>query len=233
MSIRSLASSPTDRSKINLTKVSLLTMSVLLSCLLTGCETAYYNAMEKIGIPKREILIDRIEQAQEAQQEGQEQFADALEQFRAVVNFDGGDLEVIYNRLDNEYEDSLAAAEKIRDRINAVESVAEALFSEWDTELGEYSNANLRRDSERQMKDTRRRYERLMRSMRKAENTIEPVLTSLKDNVLYLKHNLNARAISSLKNELGTVNADVSRLISAMQAAINESNTFINGMKSG
>ena len=198
---------------------------------LASCESTYYGAMEQFGIHKREILIDRIEDAQTAQEEGQEQFKDALEQFQAVVNFDGGDLEVIYNRLSSEYEDSVDAADTIRERIGSVESVAEALFSEWETELSEYSSATLKRDSQRQLEQTRRRFNQLMSSMRNAERTIDPVLASLKDNVLYLKHNLNARAIASLKGELNTVNEDVNALIEAMQAAINESSAFIDQMK--
>ena len=199
--------------------------------LLSGCESVYYDTMEQFGIHKREILIDRIEDAQDAQEEGQEQFKDALEQFQAVVNFDGGNLEVVYNKLNDEYEDSVDAAETIRDRIDQVEDVAEDLFDEWTAELEQYSNASLRRDSERQLRETRRRYERLMSSMRRAEQTIDPVLASLKDNVLYLKHNLNARAIASLKGELSTVNQDVENLISAMQRAIAESNAFIEDMQ--
>lgn len=200
--------------------------------ILAGCEAAYYDTMEQFGVHKRDILVDRIEDAQEAQEEGQEQFKDALEQFQAVVNFDGGELEDIYNRLSDEYEASEDAANEIRDRIDSVEDVAEDLFAEWETELDEYTNANLRRDSERQLKDTQRRYERLMSAMRRAEKTIDPVLASLKDNTLYLKHNLNARAIASLKGELSTVNRDVENLISAMQSAINESNAFIEEMRS-
>ena len=67
--------------------------------------------------------------------------------------------------------------------------------------------------------------------MQKAERTIDPALASLKDNVLYLKHNLNALAIASLKSELSTVNKDVTTLIEAMQTAINESSAFIDQMK--
>ena len=199
--------------------------------LLAGCESVYYDTMEQFGIHKREILIDRIEDAQDAQEDGQEQFKDALEQFQAVVNFDGGDLELVYNKLNDEYEDSEDAAETIRERIDQVEDVAEDLFDEWTAELEQYSNAALRRDSERQLRETRRRYERLISSMRRAEQTIDPVLASLKDNVLYLKHNLNARAIASLKGELSTVNQDVENLISAMQRAIAESNAFIEDMQ--
>lgn len=209
----------------------LLALSTLL--VLSACKTVYYDTMEQFGVHKREILVDRIEEAQEAQEDGQQQFKDALEQFQAVVNFDGGDLEVVYNRLDAEYEDSVDAADTIRGRIDAVEDVAEDLFDEWTAELDQYSSAALRRDSERQLNQTRRRYERLRDSMRNAERTIDPVLASLKDNVLYLKHNLNARAIASLKGELSTVNADVNALINAMQKAIDESNAFIEQMQDG
>ena len=228
MTMRTL---PSNRS-MHFKPLTTLTAACLF-LLLSGCESAYYDTMEQFGIHKREILVDRIEDAQSAQEEGQEQFKSALEEFQAVVNFDGGDLEVVYNRLDAEYEDSVDAAENIRDRIDAVESVADALFDEWTAELEEYSSASLRRDSERQLNQTRRRYERLMTSMRNAEKTIDPVLDSLRDNVLYLKHNLNARAIASLKGELSNVNQDVSNLIDAMQRAIDESNTFISQMQSG
>jgi chromosome segregation ATPase len=150
----------------------------VLALLLGSCESTYYDAMEQIGIHKRDILIDRIVDAQEAQQDGQVQFKNALEQFRSVVNFDGGELETIYDRLNGEYEDSVSAAEEIRDRIDAVESVADALFDEWTTKLGQYWSANLRRESERQLKNTKMRYTRLLTAMRRAERSIEPVLAT-------------------------------------------------------
>ena len=200
---------------------------------LTACETVVYDALEKVGYHKRDILIDRIDAAQASQTEGQEQFKSALEQFKSVINFDGGDLEVTYDLLNDEYEASVDAADEIHDRINSVENVADALFDEWQDELEQYSNASLRRDSERQLKDTRRRYSKVLGAMRRAENAIDPVLASLKDNTLYLKHNLNARAIASLKNELGTVDNDVNALLTAMQQAINESNAFIDELREG
>lgn len=198
---------------------------------LAACQSAYYGTMERLGVPKREIMVSRISEAQEAQEEGQEQFKDALEQFRSVINFDGGELQAVYDRLDAEFQDSEAAAERIRNRIRAVEDVADALFDEWEDELDLYSNDSLRRDSERQLQDTRQRYQRLLSAMERAEDTIDPVLDNLRDNVLYLKHNLNARAIASIRGELDTINADVDRLIQAMEEAIAESDRFISEMQ--
>lgn len=215
------------------TKPLAILFIVVLGVFLCGCESTYYSAMEEVGYHKRDILIDRIEQAQEAQIEGQEQFKSALEQFKSVVNFDGGELEEVYNQLNDEYENSVEAAEEISNRIEKVDSVASALFDEWSDELDQYTSTNLRRDSERKLKETQRRYKNLLNAMRKTEKSIDPVLNTLRDNTLYLKHNLNARAISSLKNELGTVNKNINALIDNMEQAIRESDAFIKQLKQG
>ena len=199
----------------------------LLLLSLAACESTYYGAMEKVGVHKRDILVDRVGEARDAQQDGQAEFQDALTQFRAVVNFKGGDLEKLYDKLDAEYQDSVDAAEDIRDRIDKVESVAEALFDEWEDELELYSSASLRADSERKLRDTRQKYKGLIRSMRRAEKSMQPVLDAFQDNVLYLKHNLNASAIGALKGELADIDRDVSSLISSMNEAIQESDSFI------
>ncbi|WP_293268697.1 DUF2959 domain-containing protein [Neptunomonas sp.] len=199
--------------------------------LLAGCQSAYYSAMEQVGVHKREILVDRVESARDAQGEAQEQFKDALEQYRAVVQFDGGKLETLYDRLQAEYDDSAEAAENVSERIDGVEQVAEALFEEWEEELGQYQSASLRAQSAKQLKDTKKRYTSLVRVMKRAEQRMQPVLSALNDNVLYLKHNLNARAVGALKGEFADIQQNIDRLINEMQHSIQESDTFIRAMK--
>ena len=174
---------------------------------------------------------DKEKESSSQQLLSQKQFKDALEQYRAVVNFNGGDLEKLYNRLSSEYEDSSEAAEEIAARIRKVEDVAEDLFDEWQKELDLIGNDRLRRDSANQLRDTRYQYKQLISTMWQAEKSVHPVLDTLRDQVYYLKHNLNARAISSLKGELRTIDADVNRLVQQMQRAIDEANNFIKNMK--
>lgn len=217
------------------TALKRLLLSVLLGITMValgGCQSAYYGAMEKVGYHKREILVDRVEKTQQAQKDAQQQFRDALERFRAMVEFDGGDLESMYDDLNAQYERSESAASDIRDRIDGIRSVADALFDEWHSELGEYTNQSLRRQSERELAQTKARYDRLMTTMERAEKSMDPVLAALHDNVLFLKHNLNARAIGSLKNQYQSVKVDIDTLIGRMQKSIDESNRFIADMKS-
>ena len=61
--------------------------------LLTGCSTPYYKTMELFGYEKRDILTSRVEDGRDEQQEAKEQFVSALEAFKSVANFDGGDLD--------------------------------------------------------------------------------------------------------------------------------------------
>jgi hypothetical protein len=204
--------------------------SVLAVSMLGGCSSAYYKTMEGFGVEKRDILVDRVEEARDAQDSASEQFASALDQFRSVVDFDGGDLEEIYDRLSREYERSAARAEEVSERIDSVEDVAGDLFGEWEDELEEYSRADMRRDSAALLKDTRNRYGQLMTAMRRAERTMEPVLEAFQDQVLALKHNLNARAIGSLRNELDSIERDTAKLIAEMQKAIAEADAFIQSM---
>lgn len=203
----------------------------LLSLSLMACESAYYGAWEKVGVHKRDILVDRIEDVQDAQTDAKEQFVSALERFKQEIDFDGGELEKSYNALNDEFEESQANAQALSDRIDAVENVADALFEEWSDELEQYANQRLRRQSETQYRSTQSHYKKMLRAMRQSEAKMEPVLATLQDQVLFLKHNLNARAIASLESEFNGLKRDISVLITDMERSIQEANQFIATLK--
>lgn len=197
---------------------------------LAGCKSTYYSAMEKFGYHKRDLLVDRVEDARDAQEQAKEQFQSALEQFTALVGFEGGELEKTYKRLNTEFERSESRAEAVHKRIGDVQDVAKALFREWKNELDDYTDARLRNLSEQKLAQTQERYERLIEAMKRAETRIDPVLAAFRDQVLFLKHNLNAQAVASLETELASVRTDVSSLLQAMEASIAEANDFIKAM---
>lgn len=201
------------------------------SLLLSGCQSAYYGAMEKVGYHKRDIMVDRVKDAKKSQQDAQKEFSSALEEMQALLNYSDGNLEKAYSRAKDEYESAQSAADNVSNRINKVEDVAEALFDEWQNEISEISKANLRRNSEAKLKETRRAYEQLIKSMRRAESKMPPILTAMKDNMLYLKHNLNAQAIGAIKSEFTSLQTDISGLIKEMNTSINESSKFIEALE--
>ncbi len=199
--------------------------------LLAGCGNPYYGAMEKVGIHKRDIMVDRVESARNAQEDAQEQFKSALEQFDSVVSLKETDLKKAYEQLNEEYEDCVAVAEKVSARIDKVEDVSEALFDEWEEEIDLYENKDLARSSKKQLTDTKARYREMIARMEEAEQSMDPVLRIFRDNVLFLKHNLNAQAIGSLQQEFAGLEAEIDKLIARMSEAIESSNAFIADMQ--
>lgn len=206
---------------------------VAASLLLTGCRSAYYSAMEKVGYPKRDILAGRVESARESQEQAKKEITSALDEFGKVVGYPGGDLEVQYRAMTRKLEDAESAADEVRTRVGDVQDVGEALFREWKQELPKYSSAELRAKSERQMRATRARYDSMITAMKRAEARLEPALAPMRDQVLFLKHNLNARAVAGIKGEVARLDAQVSRLVDELNRSIAEAERFIRELEAG
>ncbi len=208
-----------------------LILLLLLPFSLSACDKAYMATMEKMGYAKRDILSSRVKSARDAQEDAKKEIQTTLEQFGQVVSYEGGDLETTYKKLNGELENSEDSAKAVRKKIGDVESVADALFAEWENELGQYSSADLRRKSQAKLTQTKSRYKEMLSAMKRAEQRIEPVLKPLRDQVLYLKHNLNARALSAIKGELVKVDAQVDQLVKDMNRSIAEADKFIQSME--
>jgi len=199
---------------------------------ISACSSTYYGAMEKVGVHKRDILVDRVADGRDSQTAAQKQFKSALEQFDSVVKLEETDLKKAYDKLNKEYEKSKKAADDVSTRIDKIESVANDLFKEWKNELKQYESKELKRSSEEQLKTTKVRYNTMITSMKTAEQTMEPVLKIFHDNVLFLKHNLNTQAVGSLQSEFANLEGQIGELIKSMNVAIDSSNKFIADIKS-
>ena len=215
--------------KTNTPTLTLLIMTIIV-IVSGGCQKAYYSTMEMFGKHKRDILVDNVADARDAQNQAKEQFASALEEFMSVVDSPGGRLEEKYKTLNAAYEESKDKADAVKGRIEDVKRVAEALFDEWAKELEEYTSDTLRRTSQDKLKQTQKRYVKLISAMERAESKIAPVLSAFHDQVLFLKHNLNAQAIASLQDELTTVENEIGILIQEMEKSIDEADAFIQEM---
>jgi len=209
------------------TLTPLLLTAMLIMGTMTGCKTAYYATMEKFGVAKRDLLKKRVTAARDEQKEAGEQFKDALTKLQAIYRFDGGQLESAYRELEGEYENSASLADSVRKRIKDVESVANDLFTEWEGEIAEITTPTLQAASRRQLLETRSRYNGMVIALKKAEQSMDPVLAQLKDHVLFLKHNLNAQAIASLKGEAASIQTEITRLLKDMNASIAKADEFI------
>jgi hypothetical protein len=192
-----------------------------------SCSTAYYSAWELLGREKRDLLRSNVETVKKDQEKAADVFEDALESLRGLYEVDAGGLEKAYDEIKDDYENATDRAAEIGDRIDTIDSIAEDLFDEWDREIDEISNASYRAKSREKLEETRGKYAVLAASLKRAEASMDPVLTHLKDNVLFLKHNLNAAAIGGLSSEMDRISADIEELIADMRASIAEADRFL------
>jgi len=203
----------------------------VIALLATGCSSMYYAGMETVGVHKRDIMVDRVEDVQESQEEAQKEFKSALEHFGTLVTIEDSNLKEAYEEFNDEYEDAKDAADEVSSNINKLEDVSMALFEEWEDEIVQYSNIKLQEQSKEKLRATRKKYDKMMNSMRKSEQSMEPILATFHDNVLILKHSLNAQAIGALKGEFDSLKENIDTLIAQMNKSIEESDKFIKEMK--
>jgi len=210
--------------------LSCVTGAVPLVAPIAGCAGTSIAVKERLGYAKREQLVDEVKEARDEQHQAKAQFATTLEEFKALTGYDGGELEKAYNKLKKQLDRSRSQADDVRGKIKSVERIATAMFREWEQELTAYQSDTLRTASAEQLQLTRTRYNQLLDAMKSAESRMDPVLGAFNDQVLFLKHNLNARAIASLESTVTELEGEIARLIDEMNASIDEANAFIEGM---
>ena len=199
--------------------------------LITGCRSTYYAAYEKVGVYKRDLLKKDVQKARDDQADAQQQFKDAMTRLKEITRFDGGDLEKRYTALKNDYAGCASSVESVHKRVKEVETVSTDLFAEWEKEIKEIGTPSLRDASRQQLTSTRQKYDDLHAALKRAEESMDPVLRQFNDYVLYLKHSLNAEAIASLKGETASIQAEISKLIDQMNTSIQHADEFVKSMK--
>lgn len=212
-------------------RVRYLGWILALGLILCGCRSAYYATMEKFGVYKRDLLKKSVVSARDSQKAASDQFKDALTRLRELYNVQGGDLEKTYDELNREYERSTSRANAVHKRVADMESVARDLFAEWENEIKQISSENLRQSSREKLQETQRRYEELHGALKRAEQSMDPVLVRFHDQVLFVKHNLNAEAIASLKGESADIQKEIAKLVQDLNAAIAKADTFIGTLQ--
>jgi len=200
--------------------------------LVTGCSSVYYKTMQKLGKEKRDILVQRVKDTKKDQEETKEQLKTTMEKFQELTGFQGGDLEKSYKKLNDEYERAAGQANKLHERIKSIDQVSNDLFSEWQKEINEMRNSQLKSRSTAMLRDAKDRQANYMKAMRKTEDQMTPVVAAFHDQVLFLKHNLNARAIGSLKGTSAKINTDVAALIKSIDSSMQEADKLIASLAS-
>jgi hypothetical protein len=66
--------------------------------------------------------------------------------------------------------------------------------------------------------------------MKRSEKSMDPVLARLRDQVLALKHSLNAEALGRLEGEVGAIDRDVDALLADLRRSMAEADAFLGAL---
>jgi Protein of unknown function (DUF2959) len=207
-----------------------LALALTSALCISGCSSAYYSVMQKLGKEKRDILVQRVKDSKKDQEDTKEKLQTTMESFQALTGFQGGSLEKSYKKLNGDYESAADQVQKLHDRIQSIDKVSNDLFNEWQNEINEMGSAKLKAQSSGMLKDSKAKNAVFMAAMHNTETRITPVMAAFHDQVLFLKHNLNARAIGSLKGTSAKMDTDVTALKKSIDASMAEADNLINSL---
>jgi len=200
---------------------------------LAGCTKTYYKTMKTFGKEKRDILVSRVKDSKKDQQQAKEQIKTTMESFQELTGFQGGSLQKKYKQLNGEYEKAADSAKKLHDRIDSIDQVSLDLFKEWQTEIDGMEDKKLKTQSAAMLRQSRLNETTYIKSMRQTEARMTPVITAFHDQVTFLKHNLNARAIGSLKGTSAKISTDVDVLLTSLDGSMGQADALIDSLNSG
>lgn len=197
----------------------------------TGCNNSLgYDIQEAMGTPKRQVLLSRVQDTRDSMKETKKVFASAMLQFGSVYKESGSKLENKYVILKKEYDACNSKASSLRSQIANVKSIGQVLFQEWQKELDQFTNEQMRKLSEVKMQQTREKYVAMTDSMDRVSARMSPVMSSMSDQLLNIKHSLNALIVVSLEEELIQLRGQMDNLMAEIDASIENCNSFIGSM---
>lgn len=200
---------------------------LVIALLFSSCTTLYLKTWDAMGYEKREVLAKNIEEMKEDQEDTRETFRDALQTLKMDHNIASTKLEDFYDDLKDHYEDADEEAKDLRDRVKRVDEIAEAMFEEWDSEISTMSSNSLKSKSRQKKRQTERKFATLQTKTKKVVSSLDKPLARLRDQTLYVKHNLNAQSLDIFQAENKDIAQDVEKLLASIDRSIKEADQFL------
>ncbi|UZP66610.1 DUF2959 domain-containing protein [Desulfovibrio mangrovi] len=205
-------------------------MCILVLGAVTGCQKAYYDALEAVGFEKREMLVDRSEELRDTLHLVKTEFGVAFSRLGTIVQPDALAPDQQYEQAQVLYDSCEDRYDELRKGIEKTEDVANALFEDWIEQTTQHPEGSMRAASQKRLDETREAFRTMMRPVRSASDRVPPVLSALEQHVMHLKLNQSPQASENVIAELDRSQTDLQALLDHAQTAIDATNGFIHSM---
>jgi len=139
-------------------------------------------------------LSRNLESTRDAQKTATDELVASIEAIKAKTGTgaDPGQSYDIARRALATCESRVRAA---HNRIRVVETNGQDFFHQWSKENTEYEDRDLKESSRQNRVKLKASFESVIHDMWKADDACRPVLTAIRDQMLFLKHHRNAPAV--------------------------------------
>ncbi len=173
--------------------VGLLTLLPVLWCGLPGggCTTPHSGVYEPFWRNRFKTLTRSVEAAKKAQADALVELEAAQPKMRGLV--ESRETEGPYKESRHVIARCDSRVTQSANRVKNVKDNCDQIFEEWRRESRDFADAKLREQSRRELEDIRARADRLIKALEEGQKAMGPVLVSLKDDSLYLRHRRGVR----------------------------------------
>jgi len=188
-------------------------------------------AAAQAGVKQAENLVKKTEASAKAITEAREQIKTTLDGYNALIEGNVEDTKKAYGNLQKEMDRSDDRAEDVGKRIDEMNVEADKYFADWTRSLDGISSPDLRARSEERMKDARSRYDQILATTGKAGDMFASFIQNLRDQVTYLGHDLNPRALASLEGDATKLNTAAESFFGKIDSAIDEATSYAASLR--
>jgi septal ring factor EnvC (AmiA/AmiB activator) len=183
------------------------------------------------GFKQTDKLISKSQDTITSIRSTKYQVESTLEGYNAIIDGKVPNNRKAYKTLVKDIQKCENQADKVGDRIVAMQTAASTYFSDWETSIAGITSDELRAKSEMRLKETRANYDEILKAAQKAGDEFKPFITNLHDQVTFLGHDLNPSAIADLKDEAAKLNSKGDKVFSAVDGTIEVASKYTNSLK--
>jgi hypothetical protein len=175
---------------------------IVLIGLLVWCSTALGQA----GSKESQKFLEYSEDASESVADMRSRLEKTIAYYNDLVLGTAKKPESTYKDLNKSLGKTEKLADKVRGQVDKMQGQSAKVFSAWEEELEGYQSEDMRRLAAERLEVTKQRYDQMIERMTAAAAAYDPLITSLRDQALFMGRDLSPEAMGTLAKSAEELN---------------------------
>jgi ATP-dependent exoDNAse (exonuclease V) beta subunit len=188
-------------------------------------------AAAQAGPDQTTKFLKTIEGTVKAIGESRTQLQKTMVTYNSITEMTAKDLKSAYKDLNKDVADSEKKVAEGRPKVDEMNTEAASYFSAWKASAAAISDPGLRKRSEERLADAQVRFDKISAAGKDARQSFDTLMKDAKDQSTFLGHDLNAKAITSLKPDAAKFNGRANTVFAKVDGVTKMFDEYITSMK--